>query len=242
MSATSIEDRGTEYMENPHEDFSYKDINELTKNSRQEEAQHYTCALLQQKEPFSNITHSVHFTLMGKYALGILPALASRIASLHFSFDEALSAISVGISNVYEIIKRLREEAVSKEEFLASFESEPIEDGYTHVSEEILRNSLSNHKLGAILWLYDIIRNVNNPATLASVIRCIGRLDAEEINSFGLTLAGKALLHKEVEVRDAAVQALEAWDSPESIELLRSHSESKSWLKDYIDSILEERK
>jgi hypothetical protein len=115
---------------------------------------------------------------------------------------------------------------------------EPIQDGVTHHSESILRDALNKSPKTVHAWIADNWENETNAGILASLMKCIGRLSWDEVLVWGLDATQASLQHSDIEVRDAAVQAIELWNSPEAIQLLRGHEEGVDWLRDYIAQIL----
>lgn len=49
-----------------------------------------------------------------------------------------------------------------------------------------------------------------------------------------------ALANNDLEIRDAAVQAAESWTDIEVLEVLQGHSEKVPWLREYVDSVIED--
>jgi hypothetical protein len=43
-----------------------------------------------------------------------------------------------------------------------------------------------------------------------------------------------ALRHKDAEVREAAIRALEKWGGDEALRILRQHRDAEEWLNDYV--------
>lgn len=125
-------------------------------------------------------------------------------------------------------------------DLLESLVTEPIEDGVTHASESILRTALQDDQVATQAWLKEQWRRETNAGLLAALMKCVGRLTCDETLMWGLEIADISLKHPDVEVRDAAVQALELWGGTEAADLLRQHSEEVGWLRKYIAQILSE--
>ena len=125
-------------------------------------------------------------------------------------------------------------------EILSAIDAEPIEDGYRHPAEKLLKLSLIEHSSETILWLHNIISRENNASIVASILKCLGRVELEICNDWGFNLVGTALEHPDVEVRDAAVQVLEIWGTAEGIRLLKKHRsrEQVVWLRSYIERVI----
>ena len=124
---------------------------------------------------------------------------------------------------------------------LDSFELEPVEEGYPHPAERIIEVALKNYNLTAIDWIKSIyLRNVERPTVAAGILRCIGRLSSELTSTWGMVMAVCGLLRPDIEIREAAVRALEMWGGFESLASLKGyvHMEKTSWLKEYIEQVI----
>ncbi len=124
-----------------------------------------------------------------------------------------------------------------RQKLLLSFEWEPIEDGYSHPAEQIIEDALKRYKSGAINWIQAVYHgHTGRPAIAANILRCIGRLDCNLIEPWGIEMATKGLSNPDVEIRDAAICAFEIWGGAESVATLKDHlkAETVPWLKDYI--------
>jgi len=126
---------------------------------------------------------------------------------------------------------------------LHAFDLEPIEDGYPHPAERIIKKALETYHLTAIDWIkYAYLRNIERPAIAAGILRCLGRLSSDLTSLWGIVMAASGLLQSDIEIRDAAVRALEAWGGLESLVTLKAHvqSEKSSWLKRYIEQVIKD--
>jgi hypothetical protein len=121
-------------------------------------------------------------------------------------------------------------------------EQEPLEDGYEHPAEKLIGEALDADPEEAIQWLRFLVFEQRNVHFVASVIKCVGRLAEEQHPDWAYEFARNALLHQDVEVRDAAAQALELWGTSQSLEILTRHHEEVHWLRDYINRVVEQLK
>ncbi len=115
-------------------------------------------------------------------------------------------------------------------------EVEPIDDGFTHPAEEVIEKALKEYKILAPAWLQAIyLKNFKRPSVAAGILRCIGRLPDDLVEPWGRDLASRGLSHPDLEVREAAIRALEMWGGQESAETLKTYidSEPVAWLKKY---------
>ncbi len=122
-----------------------------------------------------------------------------------------------------------------------SFEAEPLEDGMNHLAEEIIGAVLQSSTEPCLLgWLRAFSLDVTQPSFAASVLRCLGRLKEPGTSRWRAELVGAALAIEELEIRDAVVQAVESWKDPGLIDLLESHSEPVTWLRDYARDVFDD--
>jgi len=124
---------------------------------------------------------------------------------------------------------------------LHAFELEPIEDGHPHPAERIIKDALKTYNLEAFDWIKSTyLKNITRSAIAAGILRCLGRLSSELTSIWGVVMAASGLLHPDIESREAAVRALEAWGGKESLEMLKAYvdMENVPWLKDYIKQVI----
>lgn len=109
-----------------------------------------------------------------------------------------------------------------------------IEDGVSHRAEHLI----STHMAGlGEAGLLDAVRSSESPARAAAFLRLLGRS-----SSLSSWLRGElvtwALASASVEVRDAAVQAVENWADRTFAKQLRAHVEPIGWLRDYAANVV----
>ena len=121
----------------------------------------------------------------------------------------------------------------------ASFEADPLEDGMYHPAEVIIGEALRSREAPRFLeWLSAFCLDAAHPSFAASVLRCLGRQTYPGTGSWRAGLVRDGLSIDDVEIRDAAVQAVESWGDSDLIDVLEAHSESASWLQDYIRDVI----
>jgi hypothetical protein len=118
------------------------------------------------------------------------------------------------------------------------FDEHDVEDGRAHVAERVLHRVL-REQAGAAEWCS---RAVLRPETRwrASLLRILGRQDIALVLPWGYDLAALALMDSDIEVRDAAVRALEHWGGEKAIELLGRHVDAAPWLTRYAQRVAAE--
>jgi len=119
----------------------------------------------------------------------------------------------------------------------AELEADPVEDGYTHQGEESLGKFFRRFGAVAGAWILDALSGLRWPTSLkADLIKLLGRQTPlgqdwrKKVVNIGLSSSN-------VVMRDAAVQAAEAWGDAEIVRLLLNHKEPCDWLADYINRI-----
>jgi hypothetical protein len=121
---------------------------------------------------------------------------------------------------------------------LLTLEEEPLEDGYDHPAEKILASALRLQYENVVIWFRSLLSQRTSPTVVASVLKCIGRVEEENRPGWGYDLAEEALRNESAEIRDAAVQLLEAWKGKAALAILKNHKESEPWLEEYIQGVL----
>ena len=122
----------------------------------------------------------------------------------------------------------------------AAFEADPLEDGMDHPAEKIIEKVLQSEGEGILDCLKRLCLNISEPSFAASVMRCLGRQNLPGTNSWRTELVRDGLATKDVEIRDAAVQAAESWGGREILDVLESHQEPEQWIRDYIRDVVED--
>ena len=117
--------------------------------------------------------------------------------------------------------------------------AEPVEDGFTHPAEGLLEQTLRTDADAAVRWIESLLSDPQN-APVAEVLKCFGRIDTALLDDKILRVFRKALAHNDIEIRDAAVQALELWGSSNAISLLKEQLdyEQTPWLREYIERVV----
>jgi hypothetical protein len=139
------------------------------------------------------------------------------------------------------IESNVKREEEFRHNLIDSLKEEPIEDGCPHPAEEIIKSTLLKYKAAAIDWIQSVyLKSIMQRTIAAGILRCIGRLSYEKTKPWGLALTISGLSHPHVEVREAAVRALEMWGGQESLEVLKDFEniESVRWLKAYIKQVV----
>jgi hypothetical protein len=174
----------------------------------------------------------------------------SASSSLFVSNFSALSQVdnSPHFGNAQNAFKtdleRFKQAFLQKEvekELFALFESEQIEDGYSHPAEKFIESVCRKYRaVAGTLFQGIYLKNIKRAAFIACLLRSVGRLKNELVAPWGMVLAISGLSHYSVEVRDAAVRVLEMWGGNESLSVLKIYAdiETVAWLKAYIEQVI----
>ena len=116
---------------------------------------------------------------------------------------------------------------------LSLLESIPVEDGITHAAEEVLERTLKRTTRAAeTIWR--ILEDVyDRPSIASGLLQCIGRLDYKYFSECAIEHLRSALGHKSVEVREAAIGAIELWEATELQCLLADYHDPVQWVAEY---------
>ncbi len=127
-----------------------------------------------------------------------------------------------------------------RSKLIATLLDEPIEDGVTHPAEHLIDKALRIDSADCQNWLSQALVELypTRPTLGASIVRCIGRLDYERVGEWGMHVVDDALRNRDVEVREAAIRALEAWGGRAALEMLRGHKDTKDWLNEYVQQVI----
>lgn len=123
-------------------------------------------------------------------------------------------------------------------EVMAAIRSEDVEDGRHHPAEPILGEFLRRFGDGGLVPLLKGV--AAHPEDFAAALRLLGRtsLLGPGVRSH---LVMRGLQSAVVDVRDAAMQAVESWGDPTLIPVLQRHVEPDKWLAEYQRRIIDDR-
>ena len=120
-----------------------------------------------------------------------------------------------------------------------AFETEPLEDGWSHPAEDILAGVFAHER--AAEWLTALCVGPARTSDAASTLACLARLHRPGDGTWRKELVRRALAIEDIELRDAAVQAAESWADRELGDILRHHRDRVSWLQDYIERVIRDQ-
>ncbi len=124
----------------------------------------------------------------------------------------------------------------------SAFDAEPLVAGLAHPAESIVSEFLASAERERLLgWLRNVCLDASRPNFAASVLRCLGRQEeAPGSHRWRLDLVRDGLGASNAEIREAAVQLAEVWDEVGMWAILEGHVERESWLREYIEDVIED--
>ncbi|MEK7395813.1 MAG: hypothetical protein AAB116_02640 [Candidatus Poribacteria bacterium] len=124
-------------------------------------------------------------------------------------------------------------------ELIALILDEDFEYGFDTKADVLVRSQMQLNALAVKSWLnWIFVENFSNIPVLLGILRIIARFDYREISPEGQTMAGMALSHENVEVKECGVRAFESWGTVESLKELEKLKVSTQWLQEYIDEVV----
>jgi hypothetical protein len=116
----------------------------------------------------------------------------------------------------------------------AAIEAEPVEDGTSHPAERVIAETMADNEAeGLVTAVLEVTPN----SLQASILRLLGREPVRDA-SLRRRVIEAGLSSSDVQIRDAAVQAVESWEDADCVDLLRHHEEPVKWLADYVKDVI----
>lgn len=161
------------------------------------------------------------------------PLIVSGGSTLH------VSALSAGPLRYLSLVDLLPKNFQNyADEFYHSLQQEPVLDGFNHPAEYILENTFATHVGEAEKWIFkQVTSSSSHPSRAADILRLLCRF-RPSTPEWRRKIVDAALKSGSVEVRDAAIQAIETWTEPELVDILEAHSEPIAWLSDYAAKVI----
>ena len=154
-------------------------------------------------------------------------------------YREAIGAVPDPVPYLWNDVRKDNEKERFERFLYTAFDSEPLEDGMDHPAEEVIADALETiDKLRLLPWLREFSLDHEQPVFAASVLRCLGRISELGTEEWRVGLVRTALTMKNVQIRDAAVQAAEHWADHGLIEVLQDHNDTEPWIADYVDMVI----
>lgn len=119
---------------------------------------------------------------------------------------------------------------------VADLRDEPLEDGVTHRAESSLQTLLDD---GLTLRDFEEFGSEGRSGHAADLFKLLGRCRPADPR-FRRGILERAFASPNIDVRDAAVGAAEAWDDADAMAVLRAHREPTRWLAAYIEKLIQQ--
>jgi len=138
------------------------------------------------------------------------------------------------------ILKRL------KCQIWGTFQHLGFEDGYVHDSEGIILSNFKKHPELIKKWISEMFSYDSD--TIIAIFRTLTTFDyMEDIKEFKkspsiVALGIEGLSHEDVGVREGLLSFFADWDDPSIIPVLENMKESRVWLIQYRDAVVDELK
>ena len=114
---------------------------------------------------------------------------------------------------------------------------EPVLHGFDHPGEPILEKMFHEYPADSADWVISCLSNSETSSRAADVLRLLCRFEPNN-EGWRHELVSQALKSPSIEIRDAGIHAIEWWNTPDMLHLLRSHKEPVTWLRAYARQVL----
>ena len=138
-------------------------------------------------------------------------------------------------NHVSRISRRSVELLIS--EALFAIDEAAVEDGITHAAETIFLELHAANPSDALSTFASIVRDGSKPSRSIGALKILGRLSIGG-HIWRHVVVESALKSPSVELRDAAIQAVENWGDKRLLEVLRLHEDPVPWLADYTRQVV----
>ncbi len=120
-----------------------------------------------------------------------------------------------------------------------AFQEESVLDGFDHAGEGILQDYIDQSGLRAKDIFLNLMGRTSFESSSADMLRLLSRLEPFD-SEWRASLVQTALSSSSLEIRDAAIQAVENWEESELVVLLKQHKEKDDFLRDYAEQVVED--
>ena len=114
----------------------------------------------------------------------------------------------------------------------------PVTPGLEHPEETTVNETLEDHGEDAAAFFASIV--LSKEPWRGDLLRLLARAPDNLTRPWGVALAGAALSDPDIDVREAAVSALEAWGGSEARRMLESHNDPQPWLSEFAHRVARE--
>jgi phosphatidylethanolamine/phosphatidyl-N-methylethanolamine N-methyltransferase len=120
-----------------------------------------------------------------------------------------------------------------------ALQQEPVLDGLDHPGVAILIEAFEDDPDVAARWMLNQLADPAGPAMVSDILRLLCRFKPQT-SAWRRNVVAAALRSTSVELRDAAIQAVESWGDPELVALLSAHADVAPWLDDYATQVVKD--
>lgn len=167
--------------------------------------------------------------------------LQKALGTLHVN-ESSIIPFVLEENNENEKIKEEKDMIVAKisEQILATIQRDVFEDGEISQSEQYMLEKY-NDCIGiyikeALMQIY--LDYYANEHVLNGVLTMISAKTYEDMEPQGQIIALGLLQHKDVYVRDKAIQVFERWNSKKGIHILENLHCDQQWLQNYVNKVI----
>ena len=148
--------------------------------------------------------------------------------------EEPISAATPAADDAPEACLRLLRRIIR------SIEDDGVEGGFNHAAEPLFRELLVNYGDDAVRCLSNAFSSPDTPRWVRpDLLRLLGRQEAKNVPSDWFSeVVRRALCSDEIQLRDAAVQAVELLQFDDALTILAEHKESSPWLADHMARVV----
>ncbi len=115
-----------------------------------------------------------------------------------------------------------------------AIERQPVEDGDSHPAEELVADHIERFDGGGLV---EHALSGDGSTHAPELIRLMGRTP-EIAPDLRRLIVGRGLASGDLAVRDASIQAVETWEDPSLIALIRAHRDPVGWLAEYAEMVV----
>ena len=169
------------------------------------------------------------------------PRHTVSVSNFNFKIDETISenfAVWREFSPFEQTVGN--HQSYLKCRLISLFSYIPIEDGYDHPAEAIIKEALKSNKVKSLDTLRTLALDPKRVGIASDLLRCLGRISEAGDEFWRASLIGSALKSEQVQLRDAAIQTAELWGGERLIAILSEHQEKErvDWLRDYLERVI----
>ncbi len=148
------------------------------------------------------------------------------------------------IENIYNLKRIENLETNYSFEFLRLLQLVDFEYGHLNEVDYFLRDQFNINVLATRAWIEKIyVNNFYNTSVIIGLLRAISRVDSNKIGDTGILIASTLLLKNDINIREAALNAIESWGTEAGLKILKGIDAGiietfPNWLKNYYHLVI----